>query len=125
MITMKHISIITILALMVPGVQAQDIHFGIKGGLNIATLHREAGAPNYSSKPGFHLGGLAHIHISPHFAVQPEIMYSTQGTKSDNINTETKLNLGYINIPVLAQYMFANGFRLETGPQVGFLVSAK
>jgi len=33
--------------------------------------------------------------------------------------------LDYINVPFLLQYMFDNGFRLQAGPQVGFLVSAK
>jgi hypothetical protein len=32
------------------------------------------------------------------------------------------LNLSYINVPVLLQYNFANGFRLQGGPQIGFLV---
>ena len=38
---------------------------------------------------------------------------------------DTKYNLDYINVPVLFQYMFDNGFRLQAGPQVGFLISAK
>src|SRR4029077_5243598 len=37
--------------------------------------------------------------------------------------TISKLN--YINVPVLGQYMFADGFRLQTGPQVGILTTAK
>jgi hypothetical protein len=35
------------------------------------------------------------------------------------------VELGYINVPVLVQYMFGNGFRVEAGPQVGFLMNAK
>lgn len=44
-----------------------------------------------------------------------------QGGESGNTN----FNLDYINIPVLFQYMFDNGFRIQAGPQVGFLVRAK
>jgi hypothetical protein len=36
-----------------------------------------------------------------------------------------KFNLNYLNLPVLVQYMFDNGFRLEAGPQIGFLLDAK
>ena len=36
-----------------------------------------------------------------------------------------KYNLDYINVPILLQYMFDNGFRLQAGPQVGFLLNAK
>ena len=34
------------------------------------------------------------------------------------------LRLNYINVPVL-QYMFGDGFRLQTGPQLGILTNAK
>ena len=34
-------------------------------------------------------------------------------------------NLDYINVPLLLQYMFDNGFRLQAGPQLGFLIRAK
>jgi hypothetical protein len=102
-------------------INAQTTHFGLKGGLNSSSVKVTNGA-DYSSKIGFHLGGLAHIHVARHFAVQPEIVYSTQGGKDgDNF----KLNLNYINVPVLLQYMFDEGFRLQTGPQLGFLTSSK
>lgn len=48
-------------------------------------------------------------------------MYSAQGAKDGS----NKLNLDYINIPVQWQYMFDNDFRLQTGPQVGLLMSVK
>ena len=52
-------------------------------------------------------------------------MYSAQGAKYTTAGVVTNINLGYINVPLLIQYMFDNGFRLEAGPQVGFLVNAK
>src|SRR2546423_9853740 len=100
--------------------QRNDVHFGIKGGLNIASLNVENGV-DFNSRASFYLGGLAHIHVSPHFAVQPELYYSGQGGKDAN----EQVKLGYINIPVLLQYMAGNGFRLQTGPQLGILISAK
>ena len=99
---------------------AQSTHFGLKAGLNSSSINVEDGN-DFDSKTGFHVGGLAHIHITKHFAVQPEIMYSTQGGKARLYTRD----LDYINVPVLAQYMAGNGFRLQTGPQIGFLVSAK
>ena len=93
--------------------------FGIKGGVNIANLEVDDGS-NYDPRTGFHVGGLVHIHVDDHWAVQPELVFSTQGAKSGN----TELKLNYINVPVLLQYM-TSGFRLQTGPQLGFLVSAE
>ena len=98
---------------------AQHTQFGIKAGLNSSYVDRD-GAIDYDSKLGFHVGGLAHIHVSNHFAVQPEIVFSTQGGEYG----DEKLKLNYINVPVLAQYM-TSGLRLQTGPQFGFLVAAE
>jgi hypothetical protein len=103
-------------------VHAQQTHFGIKAGLNVASLSVDGGE-DYDSKVGLHLGGLAHIHVSQHFAVQPELVFSMQGGESDNDDFKFKLN--YINVPVMLQYMTNDGFRLQTGPQFGFLVGAE
>jgi len=101
--------------------QAQRTNFGIKAGMNVSSLKITDGA-DYDSKTGFHAGGLAHIHINEHFAVQPELLISLQGgERSDN----NKIKLTYLNIPVLLQYMVNDGFRFQTGPQLGFLLEAE
>jgi len=97
-----------------------NVQFGLKGGINVASLNVD-NEVDFSSRTSFHLGGLAHIHVSPHFAVQPEVYFSGQGGKDGG---ET-VRLNYINIPFLLQYMAGGGFRLQTGPQLGILVSAE
>ncbi|MDZ7740116.1 MAG: porin family protein [Bacteroidales bacterium] len=74
----------------------------------------------YDQTTGFNLGLLGHIHLSSQWAVQPELVYSNQGVKIGG----TKQTLDYINVPVILQYMFDNGFRLQAGPQLGLLVKA-
>jgi hypothetical protein len=69
-----------------------------------------------------HLGLFAYIHPNYLFALQPELLFSSQGSNYDG-DRISKLN--YVNLPVLVQYIFNNGFRLETGPQVGLLASTK
>ena len=96
-------------------------NFGIKAGYNSASVQISNGT-DWDSKSGIHAGGLAHIHVSTRFAVQPEIMISCQGGQKGDDN---KLRLTYINVPVLAQYMVSDGFRLQTGPQIGFLIGAE
>lgn len=120
---MKSILVILVGLFTVTLTQAQSYrtHFGLKGGLNISSLKVE-GDNDFDSKAGVHIGGLAHIHISTHFAVQPELVFSTQGGKDGD---DFKFNLGYLNIPLLAQFMTGQGLRIETGPQLGFLLSAK
>ena len=116
----KIFSIVATSLFMLLSVAAQEVHFGIKAGVNVSSVDITNG-DDYNSKAGLHVGGLAHIHISQHFALQPELIYSMQGGKVENVN----LKLNYINIPLLAQYMINDGFRLQTGPQLGFLLSAK
>jgi hypothetical protein len=112
-------------AILISGsVHAQHVNIGIKGGLNVFNIHNDNGV-KYDAKTGLHLGLLGHIHLDKEWAVQPEIVYSSQGAKYNFANSETRVNLDYINVPVLLQYMFDNGFRFEAGPQVGFLINAK
>lgn len=104
--------------------KAQNTHFGIKAGLNASSLNYPDNS-DMQTKIGFNAGLLAHIHTSSKmWAIQPELYYSSEGAKSKS-NSDRSLNLGYLNLPVLIQYMFDNGFRLEAGPQLGFLMSAK
>jgi len=100
--------------------QSADTHFGLKAGVNVSSLDVKDGV-DFDSKAGFHIGGLAHVHLSPHFAVQPELVYSEQGGKDG----DDKWKVNYLNIPVLFQYMTGGGLRLQTGPQVGFALSSK
>lgn len=98
--------------------QAPHVKFGVKGGLNVATLTNA----NMDSRTGFHAGAFSHIHVTNHFALQPEVLYSQQGAKLPGGATQ---RINYVNVPVVGQYMFGNGARLQTGPQVGFLTNSK
>ena len=119
---MKKFFLLTIAVFSLNLVNAQRTHFGLKAGLNASTL-KQKNQDNYDYKPGLHVGGLAHIHVTRQVAVQPEIIYSNQGGKLEN--SEVKHHVNYIAVPVIGQYMFGDGFRLQAGPQVGFLVGAK
>jgi len=100
--------------------RAQDTHFGLKAGLNVSSLDVKQGV-DFDAKAGLHIGALAHVHFTPHFALQPELVYSEQGGKDGN----DKWKINYLNIPVLFQFMTGAGLRLQTGPQLGFAVSSK
>ena len=118
-----YLSVALAATMMVGTVSAQKVNVGVKAGLNVYNVNNDNGV-EYDSKTGFHAGLIGHIHLGPQFGLQPEVVYSSQGAKFDFANTESKLKLGYINVPIMLQYMFDNGFRLQAGPQVGFLVNA-
>ena len=122
---MKFLLTTVLAVVLVSGVAtAQHVNFGIKGGLNFYNL-KNSNNVEYDNSVGFHLGLLAHIHVAKKFALQPEVVFSTQGATYKVGSTDGDLNLDYINVPLLFQYMFDNGFRLQAGPQVGILINAK
>ena len=114
------ISIIAIMVMAVGTAEAQSVNVGTKIGLNSYSINNDSG-PGFDSKIGIHAGLIGHIHLNEQLGLQPELVYSMQGAKSG----DTNLNLDYLNVPVLFQYMFDNGFRLQAGPQVGILVRGK
>ena len=98
-----------------------QVKFGAKAGINIAKLGGDVS--NVDSKVGFVGGVNAQIGLSEAFAIQPEVLYSMEGAKSGS----SKLNLDYINVPVLVKYTIpgTKGLGVYAGPQIGFLASAK
>jgi opacity protein-like surface antigen len=118
--------ILSAIAVMAFGfVNAQQTRFGVKGGLNLSTVVG-GDVENTKSLVGFHVGGFAEIKIVEKFAIQPEILFSTQGTKAEAaFGNDVDFKLNYLNIPVLAKYYIVDKFSVEAGPQIGVLLSAK
>jgi hypothetical protein len=109
-------------------INAQDVKFGSKAGVNFASITGDD-TDDLDGRTAFHLGVVAEIPISEKFSFQPELLYSAQGASQknsfDEFNYEAEINLDYLNLPLMAKYYVAEGFSLEAGPQVGFLMSAK
>jgi len=102
-------------------VQAQKIHIGAKGGLNIANLTE---IDNSKARVSGHVGGFVNIRFHQ-WALQPELYFSGQGAKHSIASADRTLALNYINMPVMFQYYIIPQFYIEAGPQLGLLVSAK
>lgn len=117
---MKKILLFIVMAGSFAAASAQ-ISYGVKGGLNVSNIGGEDIEDN-KAKIGFHLGGFVNVPVAEKISIQPELVYSAQGVKFDD---DAKYNFSYLNIPALARYSFAAGFYAETGPQLGFLVSAR
>ena len=130
---MKKILIISAIALFgLTAVNAQEVEFGIKGGINLATITGDD-TDDLDGRTSFHVGVVAEIAISDKFSVQPELLYSSQGATSEdsyteegfNVKEEVTVKLDYINLPIIAKYYVADGFSIEAGPQIGFLMNSE
>ena len=118
---MKKILLVTVIAVLgLTNVNAQEIQFGAKGGLNFASISGD-NTGYVDPVTAFNFGLVAEIPISEKFYFQPELMYSGQGY---SFNDDT-IALNYLNIPLMGKYYLTKGFSLEAGPQIGFLLSAK
>ena len=104
-----------------------QVKYGVKAGLNLANVTGDI--DNTKMKAGFNVGAFAKVGLTESLSLQPELVFSAQGAKikyaEQGISHDIKTNLSYVNVPVLLQYNTASGFFAETGPQFGFLLSAK
>lgn len=111
--------------------------FGIKGGMNVSSLSKDASLSDQKSKIGFNAGVFMNAPLAANFSIQPELLYSQMGDKSTSTSTTTvggttvvskttgSTNLDYVTVPVMFQYNATPGFYLEAGPEFGLMVSGK
>ncbi|KAA5821423.1 PorT family protein [Algibacter amylolyticus] len=102
-------------------VNAQDIQFGGKLGINFATINGDNTGTLDPITSLVNFGVVAEMPINEKFAFLPELMYSIQGfSVGDDV-----VALNYLNLPLMGKYYISKGFSVEAGPQIGFLLSAK
>lgn len=91
---------------------AQMLKFGVKAGANFNSLDGDdaQGLDTYTS---FHFGALLEVKVFENFAIQPELLYSSQGAKVNEENIKD-INFSYITVPVLAKfYLITDKLSLE------------
>ncbi len=101
---------------------------GIKGGLNISNLYVDD-VDDENARFGFNAGLYAQLFSSEVFAIQPELLYSTKGTRTTYNNVlmgegDAKFNLNYLEVPVLAVIKLGSVAELHVGPYWSYLLSA-
>ena len=124
---MKRAIVLVFSVIALSSAKAQ-IQFGVKAGVNLANLTLSDVPTNEESlktNTDFNAGLLAYIPIANSLVFQPEVVYSGQGSKVSDPSGSGTLSYSYINVPLLIKYAHSSGLFIETGPQVGFLMSAK
>jgi len=97
-----------------------QLQVGLKAGVNVSNF-TGGDFNNIETKSlvGFH-GGSFLRWMFDKLALQPELLFSTQGAKLDSAGMEKDYKVNYLNIPIMLQYEMNGGFYLEAGPQFGF-----
>ncbi|MBG42938.1 MAG: hypothetical protein CL530_03115 [Aequorivita sp.] len=126
---MKKLLLFTAVALFAfTSVQSQEFRLGAKAGLNVASLGGDSyygGLGSLGSRTSFHIGGIVEIPLMGKFSLQPELLYSSEGSdwSFGTLGDNTKLD--YIRVPVLAKFYIIEGLSAEAGPVFGVLVNAE
>ena len=102
---------------------AQESKFGVKGGVNFASLSGDD-TDGTEGRTNFHFGIVGNFGISELLAIQPEIFYSAQGFGAEDLD-DVVTQLDYINVPILLDIRIVEGLSAQIGPQVGFNINSQ
>lgn len=132
------LTLLGLVAISTTAVAQQEVKFGPKAGVNFAKVNGEIKEDGETFKfdkgqTGFHVGAFAEIKFNDKFAIQPELLYSVQGGRYEDSESgpgfsyeeETKWNLHYINVPIMAKYYIIPSVAIEAGPYVGFNIKSE
>lgn len=95
---------------------------GLKGGLNFANLDVTSVKNTYDNRTGYHVGAFALIKFA-NIGVQPEVIFSQQGSEIKVTGGTVKSNFSYMNIPIMIKLYTVAGLNIQAGPQFGFLTN--
>ncbi|MCU7549358.1 PorT family protein [Chitinophagaceae bacterium LB-8] len=110
-------------------VTANKTTFGIRAGVNFQNINGKDGEDNKLQndlKTGFNAGVNAEIPVGTDTYIQPGVLFTQKGTKWEN--SDTKIKLSYIDIPVNLLYKPVLGtgkMVVGFGPYVGFGIGGK
>jgi hypothetical protein len=100
---------------------------GVKAGMNVSNLYID-NVHDENARIGFNGGFYGQILSSEFFAIQPELLYSTKGTRADYtgfvVNQKVRFNLNYLDLPVLAVFKLGRSAEIHAGGYASYLLSA-
>jgi hypothetical protein len=122
----KSIMAVVMLMGMTRGLQAQEVGFGLKGGVNLTNLGVNDPEASYESRAGYHAGLFLRGKFNK-VAIQPEVLLFTQSNKVDYAGGlgSMKQSFTYLSIPVMFKFYPVAGLNLQAGPQFGFLLDGE
>ncbi len=122
---MKKILLLLVAFVAIGSIYAQNISFGVKGGLSLSGYHGvDAKGVHLTS---FQFGVVSEFQFTDKLSVQPEVVYSSiGGTKETDFKIkklDVSQKIDYIFVPILAKYYVYKGLSLDFGPQFSYAVS--
>lgn len=104
----------------------EELKVGIKAGANYSNVYSESGNDFVADgKVGFAGGIFVSIPLSQLVGIQPELLYSQKGFKTEGTFLDGKLTTNYLDVPVHLQIKPSPNVSLLLGPQLSYLLSTK
>ena len=109
----------------------ENFKFGVKAGINLANVYDEEDQDFVADgKVGFAGGAFVSIPLGTFVGIQPEVMFSQKGFKSETEglfgeNYEFKRTTSHLDIPVHLQIKPIENLSILVGPQFSYLLSTK
>lgn len=114
-----------ILISIISTTHAQDVAFGLKGGVNLSTFNLEDADETYDSRTGFHAGLFLRSKFNK-VGIQPELLLFTQNSEiRSSVFGTAQDRFTYLSIPVMIKLYPVGGLNLQLGPQFGFLIDGE
>ena len=104
----------------------EELSFGIKAGINYSNVYSESGDGYVADgKVGFAGGVFVSIPLNELIGVQPELLYSQKGFKTEGTFFDGQITSSYIDLPIHLQIKPTENISILTGPQFSYLLSTK
>ena len=120
---------LAVVILAASSASAQTFQFGVKGGINFATLSVEDGDSAFDSRIGAIIGGFVTWQAFSWLELQPEVLFSSKGAKVEESGISSNLIVDYLEVPILARYsrpLAGNRrFYIAGGPTLGVRLRAR
>lgn len=104
----------------------EELKVGIKAGINYSNVYSESGDDYVADgKVGFAGGVFVSIPLNQIIGIQPELLYSQKGFKTEGTFFDGKVTSNHLDLPVHLQIKPTENISLLVGPQLSYLLSTK
>lgn len=104
----------------------EELKVGIKAGINYSNVYSESGDDYVADgKVGFAGGVFVSIPLNQLIGIQPELLYSQKGFKTEGTFFDGKVTSNHLDLPVHLQIKPTENISLLVGPQLSYLLSTK
>jgi len=120
--------IVLLVAVFTASYAQAQFTFGVRAGINLTDVVQKFDSykQTFGFKPGFQIGVVGESAISEQFAIQPAILFSTQG--AHNKAFDYVVNFNCLQIPINAQYKLNLGslkLLFQAGPYLVYALNGK